>query len=139
MLPEKTTGFELDHRLEGDSRPVVQLGLCDLRLRDDSRWPWLILVPQRPGAEEIHDLTPLDQAVLTFETNLVSKTLKEVTSCTKINCGTLGNVVRQLHVHIVARFEGDTGWPGPVWGHGTPVPYRRGEMRRFAEKLCEHL
>lgn len=139
MLPDKMAGFELDRRLECDSHPVMWLGLCELRLRDDRRWPWLILVPQRIGVEELHDLTPLDQAMLTFETNLVSKTLKEVTSCTKINCASLGNVVRQLHVHVVARFEDDPGWPGPVWGYGAAEPYRREDVHRFAEKLRRHL
>ena len=101
------------------------LGLCELRLMNDRRWPWLLLVPQRAGAEEIHDLTPLDQAMLTFETNMVAQALKKVTGCTKINTGALGNIVRQLHVHVVAAFEDDAGWPGPVWGHGLREPYQR--------------
>jgi diadenosine tetraphosphate (Ap4A) HIT family hydrolase len=139
VLPNKMVEFVLDDRLERDSRPVTRLGLCELRVHDDRRWPWLILVPQRMGVEELHDLTPLDQAMLTFETNLVSTTLKEVTSCTKINCAALGNIVRQLHVHIVARFEGDAGWPGPVWGHGAAEPYQREELYRFAEKIRARL
>ncbi|WP_163270444.1 HIT family protein [Chelativorans alearense] len=135
MLPGKKRGFALDARLEEESLPVVWLGLCDLRIRDDRRWPWLLLIPQRPGIEEIHDLTPLDQAMLSFETNLVSKTLKELTGCTKINCAALGNIVRQLHVHVIARSEGDPGWPGPVWGHGVREPYRREDLHQFAEKI----
>lgn len=139
MLPETKAGFELDRRLERDSQPVMWLGLCELRIRNDRRWPWLILIPQRAGIEEVHDMTPLDQAVLTFETNMVSKTLKEVTSCTKINCATLGNIVRQLHVHVIARSEGDPGWPGPVWGHGTPEAYRREDLHQFAETIRTNL
>jgi diadenosine tetraphosphate (Ap4A) HIT family hydrolase len=111
------------------------LGLCELRVMNDRRWPWLLLVPQRPGAEEIHDLTPLDQAMLTFETNMVAQALKSVTGCTKINSGALGNIVRQLHVHVIARSEGDPGWPGPVWGHGMREPYERSDLRRFAQKI----
>lgn len=139
MLPGLKAGFELDVRLEADTEPVMWLGLCELRVMDDSRWPWLVLVPQRPGASEIHDLTPLDQAMLTFETNLVAQALKRVTDCTKINSGALGNVVRQLHVHVVARGEGDAGWPGPVWGYGVKEPYRRAALHRFAETIRRSL
>jgi diadenosine tetraphosphate (Ap4A) HIT family hydrolase len=111
------------------------LGLCELRVMNDRRWPWLVLVPQRPGIEEIHDMTPLDQAMLTFETNMVAQALKRTTGCTKINTGALGNIVRQLHVHVIARSEGDPGWPGPVWGHGMREPYQRSEIRRFAQQI----
>ncbi len=135
MMPVKTAGFELDRRLEADTQPVMWLGLCELRLMDDCRWPWLVLVPQRPGAEEIHDMTPLDQAMLTFETNMVAEALKSVTRCSKINSGALGNIVRQLHVHVIARSEGDAGWPGPVWGYGMREPYQGSDLRRFAERI----
>ncbi|MCO5063661.1 MAG: HIT family protein [Rhizobiaceae bacterium] len=128
-------GFELDRRLETDSEPLFWLGLCELRLMNDKRWPWAILVPQRPGVEELHELTPLDQAMLTFETNLVAQAMKQVTGCTKMNVGALGNIVRQLHVHVVARSEGDPGWPGPVWGYGQREPYVRTELHEFKERL----
>lgn len=135
MLPGIKAGFELDARLEADSEHVMWLGLCELRLMNDQRWPWVLLIPQRPGIEELHDLTPLDQTMLTFETNLVAQGLKNATGCTKINSGALGNIVRQLHVHIIARNEGDAGWPGPVWGHGLRQPYRRPELHRFTETI----
>ncbi|WP_309083467.1 HIT family protein [Chelativorans sp.] len=139
MLPGSKGGFVLDPRLEGESLPIVWLGLCELRLRDERRWPWLVLIPQRPQVEEVHDLTPRDQAMLSFETNLVSKALKDLTGCTKINCGALGNIVRQLHVHVIARNEGDPAWPGPVWGFGAREPYRREELHQLAEKIRSHL
>jgi len=139
MLPGSKGGFVLDPRLEGESLPVTWLGLCELRLRDERRWPWLLLIPQRPNIEEVHDLTPLDQAMLSFETNLVSKALKDLTGCTKINCGALGNIVRQLHVHIIARNEGDDGWPGAVWGYGAREPCRREELHQLAEKIKSRL
>jgi len=135
MLPGLKAGFELDARLEADSVPLMWLGLCELRLMNDRRWPWLLLVPQRPGVEEVHDLTPLDQAMLTFETNMVAQALKKVTGCTKINTAALGNIVRQLHMHVVARSEGDPGWPGPVWGFGPPEPYKVDAMRGFIDKM----
>jgi diadenosine tetraphosphate (Ap4A) HIT family hydrolase len=128
-------GFELDLRLKGDSLPVERLGLCELRLMDDRRWPWLLLVPQRPDIEELHELTPLDQAMLTFEVNMVALALKRVTDCTKINTGALGNIVRQLHVHVIARSEGDPNWPGPVWGFGARQAYGSANIRKFAEQI----
>ena len=135
MLPGKKAGFELDRKIDAESRPVMWLGLCELRLMDDCRWPWLLLVPQRPGVEEIHDLTPLDQAMLTFETNTVAQALKRLTGCTKINTAALGNVVRQLHVHVIARSEGDPGWPGPVWGSGLREPYRREDLHQLIDRI----
>ncbi len=129
------SGFELDARLDADSEPLQWLGLCELRLMNDKRWPWLILVPQRAEIFELHDLTPLDQAMLTFETNLAAEALKRVTGCLKINTAALGNVVRQLHVHVIARDEGDENWPGPVWGHGMREPYRRSDLHGLIEKV----
>lgn len=134
-----TPGFALDRRLDADTEPVLWLGLCELRVMNDKRWPWLVLVPQRSGVEELHDLTPLDQAMLTFESNLVASALKRVTGCDKINSGALGNIVRQLHVHVIARNEGDAGWPGPVWGHGEREPYRREDLHSFAAKVRDAL
>ena len=93
MLPGLKAGFSLDARLEADSEQLLWLGLCELRIMNDSRWPWLILVPQRPGVEELHDLTPLDQAMLTFEVNMVGQALKTATGCTKVNTAALGNIV----------------------------------------------
>lgn len=135
----KARGFELDRRLESDTRPLIWLGLCELRVMDDQRWPWLVLVPQRRGAVEVHDLTPLDQAMLSFESNLVSGALQRTTGCDKINVATLGNIVRQLHVHVVARRVGDPGWPGPVWGHGVREPYRSEDFHAFAEEIKSRL
>ena len=138
MLPGLKAGFTLDARLEADSEHLMWLGLCELRIIDDSRWPWLILVPQRPDIEELHELTPLDQAMLTFEANMVAHALKRVTGCTKINTGALGNIVRQLHVHVIARFQTDPAWPSPVFGK--PVrPYETAAREALVEKLRARL
>ncbi|WHA41141.1 HIT domain-containing protein [Agrobacterium larrymoorei] len=128
--------FRLDDRLARDGALITTLGLCQLRIQNDSRWPWLVLVPQRNDVSELFDLTPLDQAVLTFETNLVAAALKDITGATKINVGALGNIVRQLHVHIIARSEGDPCWPGPIWGQGTAIPYAEDEKQTFMKKLA---
>ncbi|MBX4866223.1 MULTISPECIES: HIT domain-containing protein [Rhizobium] len=131
--------FELDPRLENDSVSIMITGLCDLRLSKDARWPWLILVPRRADITEIFELTPLDQVLLAFETELVANALKKITGATKINVGALGNVVRQLHVHVIARFEGDANWPGPVWGFGRAEPYEDAKRDELTAKLREAL
>ena len=127
--------FRLDERLARDSDCLSRLGLCQLRLMKDSRWPWLVLIPQRAAVSEIFELTPLDQTMLTFEANSVAAALKQVTGATKINVGALGNIVRQLHVHVIARSEGDANWPGPVWGYGTVEPWDDTARADFIEKL----
>jgi diadenosine tetraphosphate (Ap4A) HIT family hydrolase len=129
----------LDARLANDSVSVTTIGLCELRAMKDRRWPWLVAVPRRTGISEIFELTPLDQVLLNFETNMVASTLKQVTGATKINVGALGNIVRQLHVHVVARFEGDANWPGPIWGHGRAEPYPDAELNTFVAKMREAL
>ena len=131
--------FRPDERLVRDSDLVTKIGLCELRLMKDARWPWLVLVPQRPGASEVFDLTPLDQTMLTFETTLVAEALKKVTGAAKINTGALGNIVRQLHVHVIARREGDPNWPGPVWGFGAAEPRSAEETKAFSAKLLDAL
>ena len=131
--------FRPDERLVRDSDLVTRIGLCELRLMKDARWPWLVLVPQRPGASEVFDLTPLDQTMLTFETTLVAEALKKVTGAAKINTGALGNIVRQLHVHVIARSEGDPNWPGPVWGFGAAEPRSAEETKAFSAKLLDAL
>ncbi len=127
--------FELDPRLAADTRPIGRLGLCELLLMDDSRWPWLILVPRRLGPGEFHELTPLDQTMLTFESGTVAKALKEVTGAAKINIATLGNIVSMFHLHIVARDPGDANWPGPVWGFGERVPYESEAAEAMSETI----
>lgn len=129
--------FQIDPRLERDSMAIADLGLCQLRLMRDARWPWLLAVPQRAGVEEMFDLAPLDQTMLTFEVNEAAKALKTVTGATKINIAAIGNMVRQLHVHVVARFEGDANWPGPIWGYGTQEPRSEDDCAALARKIAE--
>ena len=133
------SGFEADERLARDSELLTKIGLCELRLMKDARWPWLVLVPQRADACEIFDLTPLDQTMLTFEINLVAEALKRTTGATKINVGALGNIVRQLHIHVIARSEGDPNWPGPVWGFGAAEAWDADSKAAFTAKLLETL
>lgn len=116
-------GFALDPRLQADTRHVAMLPLCELRLMDDARYPWLVLVPRRAGMVEVADLAEADQAQLWREANQAAAALRAVAPCDKLNLGALGNIVRQLHLHVVARTQGDAAWPGPVWGCGAAVPH----------------
>jgi diadenosine tetraphosphate (Ap4A) HIT family hydrolase len=122
------TAFRIDPRLEADTRPILELQLSSLRLLNDSRWPWLVLVPRIDAACEVHDISQDQQIILAREAALAGQILKVVTGCQKINTATIGNSVRQLHVHVIARSEGDANWPGPVWGFGAKVAYSQDEQ-----------
>jgi diadenosine tetraphosphate (Ap4A) HIT family hydrolase len=135
----KPNPIPLDANLERNTVHAAWLDLCDVRIEDDRRWPWIVLVPQREGVFEIHDLSAEDQATLASETAWVASALKEITSCLKINTGALGNVTRQMHIHVIARNEGDSGWPGPVWGFGTRERYEAADMERLKIILAEKL
>lgn len=115
--------FALDARLAADTLEVGDLALCRVLLMNDQRFPWLILVPRRADASEITDLDDADALALIREIRIATRVLSEVARPDKINVGALGNVVAQLHVHVIARFRSDPAWPGPVWGRGTPAAY----------------
>ena len=123
------TAFVLDAKLHADSIEITSLPLCLVRLMNDRRFPWVILVPARPGVSEIIDLDTPDRARLIEEIALVSIAMRDLFRPTKLNVGALGNVVAQLHLHVIARFAGDAAWPGPAWGT-TPEPYRSDEIDR---------
>jgi diadenosine tetraphosphate (Ap4A) HIT family hydrolase len=127
--------FKLDERLQADTVPVTSLEMCDVLLMNDARHPWLIVVPRETGLVEISDLGDQAQQRLWREVNRAAKALREVAPCDKLNIGALGNIVRQLHVHVVARREGDAAWPGPVWGHGRAEPYPDDLLHSLLELL----
>ncbi len=131
MNPE----FDLDGRLETDSVFIANGPLSQFRLMNDARYPWLVLVPRVAFASEWIDLPVLQQQILLSETNLAGKILREHFSCEKINIGALGNIVRQLHVHVIARTSQDEAWPGPVWGQGQLRPYPGNALDALVEKL----
>jgi len=131
--------FTLDARLKADTRPVAALSLCDLLLMNDARYPWLILVPRQAGCVEILDLPDEARTALWQEIQQVAAALRDVSCCDKLNIGALGNSVRQLHVHVIARMEGDAAWPGPVWGHGRAEPYANGDAQSLMHALRQRL
>ena len=129
------TGFSLDPRLQADTVPVCDLQLSAVRLMRDANYPWLVLVPGHPGLVEITDLDETNRARLMEEVALAARALKAVTGAHKLNVAALGNRVRQLHVHVIARFEGDPAWPNPVWGGPRMRPYETGEMDALVARL----
>ncbi len=131
--------FTLDPRLAGDTVPVGDLALCRLLLMNDATWPWLILVPRRPGLAEVIDLPAADRHLLMDEIAAVSEALRDATRPVKLNVAALGNMVRQLHVHVIARFETDPAWPGPVWGKAPAVPYHPAAATAMARRIADAL
>lgn len=123
-------------KLEADSLFITALELCDLRLMNNRLYPWVILVPRIEGAIELTDLTMAQQHQLMDEINQVSQTLTLLYEPHKINIATLGNIVRQLHIHVIARYTTDPAWPAPVWGHPA-TPYdeesKAATLQRFRE------
>jgi diadenosine tetraphosphate (Ap4A) HIT family hydrolase len=118
--------FALDPRLAADTLPVGDLELSRVLLMNDARYPWLILVPRRAGLAEIVDLDAVDRAILIEEVAAASAFVRALPHVDKLNVGALGNVVKQLHVHVLGRAVGDPAWPGPVWGAGEAWPYDSG-------------
>lgn len=129
------TDVTLDPRLIEDTHPVTELPLCQLRLMDDTRYPWLVLIPRRTGAVEVFDMSEDDQQQLWREAGLLGRALKETLGGDKLNIATLGNMVPQLHLHLVLRREGDAAWPGPVWGQGQAEPYDLDGLAAMRDRL----
>ncbi|UTP72215.1 HIT domain-containing protein [Alteromonas sp. LMIT006] len=115
--------FALDTRLQNDTDFVIDLQLCTVRLMNDAQYPWLILVPQVADVSELHHLTETQQSLLNQDSNLTSVVLTEVFNPETLNIAALGNIVRQLHIHHVARYSDDPAWPGPIWGKQPVIQY----------------
>ena len=122
------TDFVLDPRLAADTAFIADGPLSQVRLMDDARFPWLLLVPRVAGASEWIDLDGGQQRLLLAEINQLSQLLRTEAGVEKINIGALGNVVRQLHVHVVGRHAGDPAWPAPVWGSGAALRHDPEEL-----------
>lgn len=128
-------GFELHPRLAADCITLGNLDLCRVLLMDDARFPWLILVPRRAGATEIHRLPEDDQRRLWQESARLSAFLMETFEGDRLNLGALGNLVPQLHLHHVVRRRNDPCWPGPVWGCGERQPYAPDDLEAVCARL----
>ena len=127
--------WQLHPQLARDTAPVGDLSLCRILLMNDTNYPWLLLVPRQSGLVELIDLSEADQAQLMTEIACVSRGLRVVAPCDKLNVAIIGNVVPQLHVHIIARRRTDPGWPKPVWGLLPPRTYAPAELNRLISEL----
>ena len=123
MVSDTQMAWSLDPKLAADTVPIGDLALSRVLLANDSNYPWLILVPRRPSLVELIDLEQNEQIQLLGEIDAAARVLKSVTECEKLNIAALGNVVAQLHVHVIGRRHSDTAWPKPVWGAVPPVAY----------------
>ncbi len=127
--------FFLDKRLAAVSVHALDLPLSRVLVMDDTRYPWLVMVPRRPHLTEMFELDPTDRVILTEELTVAASQLKALTGCHKINVANLGNNVPQLHIHVIARNPGDPAWPGPVWGKGEAVPYEPEALEEFVQRV----
>jgi diadenosine tetraphosphate (Ap4A) HIT family hydrolase len=132
----RADAFALDPRLVADTHALGELEFSRVLLMDDARFPWLILVPRRTGLRELTDLAQSEQRILLDEIDRSARALQTLFVPDKLNIAALGNVVAQLHVHVIARFAGDAAWPRPVWGAGARTPYAADAMRECVHALC---
>ena len=132
-MPE--SAWSLHPQLKKDTIDIGDLPLSRVLVIRDANYPWLLLVPRREDAVEIIDLDEVAQAQLMTEITRVSRALKEITKCDKLNVAALGNMVPQLHVHIIARRTGDAAWPRPVWGAAEPLAHDAEEVQNFISAI----
>ena len=131
--------FILADRIAAESVAVADLALCHVRLMNDRRYPWLLLLPRRPGLEEWTALPGDDLAQLSLEIGRAGTVLREVVPFDKLNVAALGNIVRQMHVHVIGRRVGDASWPNAVWGVGSREPYQSDDLDGLAGRLAAGL
>lgn len=130
-----THPFTLHPRLAADTHAMGDLPLCRVLLMNDKRFPWLILVPRRAHLHEITDLREEDRPLLFGEIAQISGVLRKICAPDRINVAAIGNIVDQLHVHVVARTTSDAAWPGTVWGHAGAKPYDQAALLHWHNEL----
>jgi len=126
---------DIHPQLENDCLIIGRFPLCNLLLNKDANYPWFILVPDREDIGEIYQLSATDQQQLIRESSYLSKELATHFEADKMNVAALGNIVPQLHIHLIVRYKNDIAWPAPVWGHAAPKPYREDQLDDLLEKL----
>lgn len=127
--------FVLDPRLAQDTVPLGDFPLCRLLLSNDSNYPWFILVPRRAGISELFQLNAADQLQLWQETTALSQALSDAFNADKLNVAALGNIVSQLHMHVIVRYQKDAAWPAPVWGKHPAQPYTSQQLSDLRDRL----
>lgn len=131
--------FAIDPRITRSAASFLDLPLSTVLLKEDARWPWLILVPRVVDAQELTDLSDADAARLLAEVRLCARAIAAEPRVARTNIGALGNVVPQLHVHVIGRWADDAAWPGPVWGVEGKVAYAAAEKAAVIERLAKAL
>jgi len=131
--------FSLDSRLQHDTHVIGDFPLSRLLLSNDANYPWFILVPRREAISELFQLNEADQFQLWQETTFLAQVLKDCLAADKMNVATLGNVVSQLHMHVIVRYTQDVAWPAPVWGKVAAVPYSAEQLVALRAQLREVL
>lgn len=131
--------FQRHPQFELDSRFICDLSLCEVRLSNNAAFPWIILIPRLPHLIEMIDLSPAHATLLYEEILHASRVMKQLLTPTKLNIANLGNIISQLHVHIVARFSTDLAWPQPIWNSGIVKHYDPSEQTAFIERLANAL
>ena len=127
--------FELHPVLEKDSVLIARLRLCQVRLINDCTYPWVLLIPEREGLTEIHQLCAEDRTCLADESSFLSCTLAKLFHADKMNIAAIGNLVPQLHVHHVVRYQTDPAWPAPIWGKFPLKPYSATALEEITGKI----
>ena len=138
-MKQASPGWQLHPQLAADSHPLAAFALGELRLMDDANYPWLVLVPRVPGASELIDLQGEQRHRLADEIDRAAHALRDVFRPRKLNVAALGNIVPQLHVHVIARFEEDPAWPAPVWGRVAARPYSPEQLVERIARLQDAL
>lgn len=131
--------FLIDSQLTQTSYPLVSLEVSDVRLVDDMRWPWLLVIPRVPHAVELIDVSPDIRSQIWLEIDHVSRVLRDLLSPDKLNVAALGNQVKQLHIHVIGRYRDDPAWPNPVWGVGEAEPYGADALNTRLSALAQAL
>ncbi len=131
--------FRLDPRLAADTTVLGDLPLCRLLLMNDAQYPWCILVPRRPELSEVFQLDSAEQLQLWQETQHLSQTLHRLFQADKMNVASLGNMVSQLHMHVIARQQQDAAWPAPVWGKHPAQPYTQAQLQQRCQIIQQAL
>jgi diadenosine tetraphosphate (Ap4A) HIT family hydrolase len=131
--------FALHPLLAADTVEITRLALCQVRLMNDATYPWVILIPERSNVREFYQLAEDEQCQLMRESSLVARCMVALFNPDKLNIAALGNLVPQLHMHHIARFQDDPAWPQPVWGRCPPRPYTEAQLKTQLKALQDGL
>jgi diadenosine tetraphosphate (Ap4A) HIT family hydrolase len=131
--------FQLHPRLQQDCIVIGRFELCQLLMMNDSQYPWFILVPQKSDVTEIYQLTKLDRRLLIEESSFLTENLASIFQADKMNIAAIGNLVPQLHIHHVVRYQDDKAWPLPVWGKFSAVQYTEQQINEILNLLKDRM